>query len=88
MDRQHAPPPGREHVTARRRTISKQQVDATIVNVATPAIHASLGASGAALELVIGGYLVAFAVLLITGARLGQARGPGECSCSGWPTRG
>ena len=51
------------------------QVDATIVNVATPAIHASLGASGAALELVIGGYLVAFAVLLITGARLGQARG-------------
>jgi hypothetical protein len=32
-------------------------------------------ASGATLELVIGGYLIAFAVLLITGARLGQTHG-------------
>ena len=30
---------------------------------------------GAELELVIGGYLIAFAVLLITGARLGQTHG-------------
>jgi MFS family permease len=51
------------------------QADATIANVATPSIHHGLGASGAALELVIGGYLVAFAVLLITGARLGQTYG-------------
>src|SRR5437773_1014073 len=51
------------------------QADATIVNVATPSIRAGLGASGAALELVVGGYLIAFAVLLITGARLGQAFG-------------
>jgi MFS family permease len=51
------------------------QADATIANVATPSIHAHLGASGAALELVIGGYLIAFAVLLITGARLGQTHG-------------
>ncbi len=51
------------------------QVDATIANVATPAIHADLGASGAALQLVIGGYLIAFAVLLISGARLGQTHG-------------
>jgi EmrB/QacA subfamily drug resistance transporter len=51
------------------------QADATIANVATPSIHADLGASGAALELVIGGYLIAFAVLLITGARLGQSHG-------------
>src|SRR3954447_4490206 len=49
--------------------------DATIANVATPAIRADLGAAGAALELVIGGYLVAYAVLLITGARLGQTHG-------------
>ena len=49
--------------------------DATIANVATPAIRADLGASGAALELVVGGYFVAFAVLLITGARLGQSHG-------------
>jgi MFS family permease len=51
------------------------QADATIANVATPAIHADLGASGAALQLVIGGYLIAFAVLLISGARLGQTHG-------------
>jgi len=51
------------------------QADATIANVATPSIRSGLGASGAALELVIGGYLVAFAVLLITGARLGQTHG-------------
>lgn len=51
------------------------QADATIVNVSTPSIHADLGASGAALELVVSGYLIAFAVLLITGARLGQTHG-------------
>lgn len=51
------------------------QADVTIVNVATPSIHASLGASGAALQLVVGGYLIAVAMLLITGARLGQAYG-------------
>jgi MFS family permease len=51
------------------------QVDTTIANVATPSIHADLHASGAALELVIGGYLIAYAVLLITGARLGQTHG-------------
>lgn len=51
------------------------QADVTIVNVATPSIHADLGASGAALQLVVGGYLIALAMLLITGARLGQALG-------------
>jgi MFS family permease len=51
------------------------QADATIANVATPSIHTNLGASGAALELVIGGYLIALSVLLITGAQLGQTRG-------------
>ena len=51
------------------------QADATIANVATPSIRADLGASGAALELVVGGYMIAFAVLLITGARLGQTHG-------------
>jgi MFS family permease len=51
------------------------QADATIANVATPSIRAGIHASGAALELVIGGYLIAFAVLLITGARLGQTHG-------------
>jgi predicted MFS family arabinose efflux permease len=51
------------------------QVDTTIANVATPSIHADLHASGAQLELVIGGYLIAYAVLLITAARLGQTHG-------------
>lgn len=51
------------------------QLDVTIVNVATPSIHADLGASGAELELVVGGYLLGFAVLLITGARLGALLG-------------
>jgi MFS family permease len=51
------------------------QLDATIANVATPSIQAGLHASGAAAQLVIGGYLIAYAVLLITGARLGQVFG-------------
>src|SRR3954451_14817345 len=51
------------------------QADATIANVATPSIRTHLGVSGAVLELVIGGYLIAFAVLLVTGARLGQTYG-------------
>ena len=51
------------------------QADATIVNVAGPSIHSGLGGSGAELELVIGGYFVAYAMLLITGARLGEMRG-------------
>ncbi|GIJ61861.1 MFS transporter [Virgisporangium aurantiacum] len=54
------------------------QADVTIANVATPSIHEDLGASGALLELVVGGYLIAFAVLLITGARLGQIHGYGR----------
>src|SRR5262245_52587873 len=49
--------------------------DATIANVATPAIRADLGGSGQAAQFVIGGYLIAYAVLLITGARLGQTHG-------------
>jgi predicted MFS family arabinose efflux permease len=51
------------------------QADATIANVATPAIRTDLHASPAAVELVIGGYLVTYAALLITGARLGQTHG-------------
>jgi MFS family permease len=49
--------------------------DATIANVATPAIRAGLSASGAGAQFVVGGYIVAYAVLLITGARLGQTHG-------------
>jgi MFS family permease len=50
-------------------------IDTNIVNVAVPAMHASLGASGAGLQLVVAGYTIAYAVLLITGARLGDILG-------------
>jgi MFS family permease len=50
-------------------------VDTNIVNVAVPAMHATLGASGAGLQLIVAGYTIAYAVLLITGARLGDILG-------------
>src|ERR1700724_2231443 len=50
-------------------------LDTNIVNVAVPAMHATLGASGAGLQLVVAGYTIAYAVLLITGARLGDILG-------------
>jgi MFS family permease len=46
-----------------------------IANVAGPSIRSGLHASGGQLELVVSGYTLAFAVLLVTCARLGQARG-------------
>ncbi|MFM9369573.1 MFS transporter [Streptomyces sp. Da 82-17] len=50
-------------------------LDVFIVNVAAPTIRADLAASGAGLQLVVAGYTVAYAVLLITGARLGDRFG-------------
>jgi len=50
-------------------------VDIAIVNVATPSIHRDLHASGGALEFVVSGYVLAFAMLIITGARLGRIAG-------------
>ncbi|WP_432863891.1 MFS transporter [Microbispora rosea] len=50
-------------------------LDATIVNVAAPTMRADLGATGSGLQLVISGYTVAYAMLLITGARLGGLLG-------------
>jgi EmrB/QacA subfamily drug resistance transporter len=50
-------------------------LDATIVNVALPSMRDDLGATGAQLEWVVGGYLLAFAVLMITGGRLGDIAG-------------
>src|SRR6266566_451825 len=43
--------------------------------LAAPSIHAGLHASGAGLQLVIAGYTIAYAVLLVTGARLGDLLG-------------
>jgi EmrB/QacA subfamily drug resistance transporter len=50
-------------------------IDTTIVNVAIPSIQQDLGASAAAIEWIVAGYTLAFAVLLITGGRLGDAFG-------------
>ena len=50
-------------------------LDVTIVNVAMPTIGRSLHASGAELQLVVAGYTVSYAMLLITGARLGDLAG-------------
>jgi MFS family permease len=50
-------------------------VDVAIVNVATPAMHEQLNASGSELQFVVSGYVLAYAMLLITGARLGAMYG-------------
>jgi MFS family permease len=65
-------------------------LDIAVVNVAAPAIHAELGASSGELQLVVSGYTLSYAVLLVTGARLGAVRGQRACSwpvssCSPWP---
>ncbi len=58
-------------------------LDASIVNVAAPSIHASLRASGAGLQLVVAGYTITYAVLLVTGARLGDIVGHRRVFLSG-----
>src|SRR4051794_38180267 len=50
-------------------------LDAAIANVAGPEIQADLGISGTALVLALSGYTLAYAMLLITGARLGDDYG-------------
>jgi EmrB/QacA subfamily drug resistance transporter len=50
-------------------------VDATIVNVAAPSIRADLGGSATTLQWLGASYTLAFAVFLITGARLGDLVG-------------
>ena len=50
-------------------------MDSTIVNVAGPSIRHALGGSTATLQWLSAGYTLAFAVFLITGARLGDMYG-------------
>jgi MFS family permease len=50
-------------------------VDVAIANIAGPSIRVGLHASGGELELIVSGYTLAYAVLLVTSARLGQTRG-------------
>lgn len=50
-------------------------VDATIVNIAAPSIRAELGGSEAAMQWMLAGYTLAFAIGLITFGRLGDLVG-------------
>jgi MFS transporter, DHA2 family, methylenomycin A resistance protein len=52
------------------------QLDVTVVNVALPAIGRSLAASTAALQWVVDGYTVSFAVLLLSAGVLADRIGP------------
>ncbi len=53
-------------------------LDVAIVNVALPTIHTDLRASGAGLQLAVSGYTITYAVLIVTGARLGDLWGHGR----------
>lgn len=78
-------PPIVEHTTADRRPTLMLTVlligqfmamlDITIVNVAMPTMGTDLHASGAALQLIVSGYTISYAMLLITCARLGELLG-------------
>ena len=50
-------------------------VDGTVVTIAAPAIRTDLHAGTTALQWIVGGYALAFAVGLITGGRLGDMAG-------------
>jgi EmrB/QacA subfamily drug resistance transporter len=50
-------------------------LDATVVNVAAPTIRTDLHASYSAVQWIAAGYTLAFAVMLITGGRLGDLVG-------------
>lgn len=50
-------------------------LDSTIVNIAIPSIQTNLGASYAAIQWLIAGYALTFALLLVTGGRMGDVFG-------------
>src|SRR5438445_1098577 len=51
-------------------------LDNLVVSVALPTIHRDLGASIQSLEWTVNAYVLAYAVLLLTGAALGDRLGP------------
>lgn len=50
-------------------------LDSTIVNIAIPSLQSSLGASYATIQWLVAGYSLTFALLLITGGRMGDVFG-------------
>ena len=55
-------------------------LDNLVVGVALPSIRADLGGSIEALEWTVNAYTLAFAVLLLTGAALGDRSAASACS--------
>src|SRR5437764_11675026 len=47
--------------------------DFNVVTIAIPSIQRGLGTSFGEIQLIVAGYALSFAVLLITGGRLGEA---------------
>ncbi len=71
-----APDPGRWLAAAVMLTATFMDLlDSTIVNVAIPSIRHDLGAGYAATQWITAGYALSFALLLITGGRLGDIIG-------------
>jgi EmrB/QacA subfamily drug resistance transporter len=58
-------------------------LDVSVTNVAAPTIRTDLHTSGAVLQLVVAGYTISYAVLLVTGARLGERWGHGRAFRAG-----
>ena len=58
-------------------------LDLTIVNVAIPSIRDNLHAGSASIEWIMAGYALTFAILLITGGRLGDIYGYRRLFCLG-----
>ena len=58
-------------------------LDFFVVNVALPSVQADLHAGSAATEWIVAGYGLAFAVLIITGGRLGDRLGRRRVFCAG-----
>src|SRR3954454_22714319 len=58
-------------------------LDNTVVNVALPSIDKDLGASLSGLEWTVNAYTLTFAVLLVTGGRLGDIFGRRRMFLSG-----
>src|SRR5271157_1349759 len=57
------------------RETRKHELDQTIVNVALPTIHHSLGFSQSGLAWVVDAYLIGFGALLMLAGRLGDLLG-------------
>ena len=55
-------------------------LDNLVVNVALPSIHRDLGASIQTLEWTVNAYILAYAVLLLTGSALGDRLDASGCS--------